>query len=169
MKYLKLFEELDIEDENASKIKEIWGIDPYVLNEIILSSCSEISIWGELKINFLIITTNGEDDDVYLNNYDEYTDVEFQMKNGELETGSNYEYMQKLIDEYDYTPAIEAFILIGDKKKFEKRGKLVKLIKSMMRESKSTYHLTHDEDKEDSIYLHFNKIVKKSEDGIRYI
>ena len=155
MKYLKLFEELNNED-NASQIKEIWEIDPYELNDIILSSCSEVSIWGEVRMNFLILIGLGDGEL-------EYTDVEFKMKNGELEIGENYDTMKETMKENSYITAIEVFIGFHNFHEFEKRDEFVEIIEDMLLGFKSKYHLSWDEDKEGEIYLYFNKTKENYE------
>jgi len=158
MKYIKTFESHSSKDKFASEIKRIWGIDPYILNDIILSSTSESNIWGEVVIKFLLITTDKDNKDVR-NMDEEYTDKIFNMTNGEIEVGEHFDSLERVIKGNDYTPAIESFIT--SIKELEDSEDLINIIEDQLLYSKSTYQLTWDENLPSSIYLYFNK--KESE------
>lgn len=52
MKYLKIFENFN----SVNEIEKIWGIDPYELYDLCLSSMDGVDLYAKLKIHFGLVS-----------------------------------------------------------------------------------------------------------------
>jgi hypothetical protein len=115
MKYLKLFENFDLDDQSIEKkIMEIWKVDPYEFKDYITSSMDHGDLYGSCDLTFVLWHP-------YPDSNTEPCAI-FDLIDGVWSEGPWYDVFDNILKEERYKIGIEAWVpdAGGDHKKIEK-------------------------------------------------